>query len=126
MLSEDQLDWLDTLLPQYPDSDIVMHHPPVELGVEFMDRKYPLRKTDRLYEFLTRDGRRRRIFCGHYHSVRAVTHRNLDIFLCAPTSFFIDPGAKNFVMHERDPGYQVLEWMDNGDFRCSGMVVKLG
>ena len=122
-LDREQVDWLATQLRQVPEATIVMHHPPVPLGVKFMDQKYPLRTTDRLYEILTADGTRRRVLCGHYHSVRMVTHRNLDVYLCPPTSFFINPQAEEFELRERGPGYQLLEWLDNGDFRCSSVVV---
>ena len=122
-LSREQVDWLAVQLGNAPEATIVMHHPPVTLGVTFMDNKYPLRGTDRLYEVLTADGIRRRVLCGHYHSVRMVSHRNLDIYLCPPTSFFLNPQAEDFELRERGPGYQILEWLEDGDFRCSTVAV---
>ena len=123
-LDREQVDWLERQLQAAPRATLVMHHPPVPLGVKFMDAKYPLRTSDRLYEVLTSDGIRRRVLCGHYHSVRMVSHRNLDIYLCPPTSFFINPQAGEFELRERGPGYQLLEWQDGGDFRCSSLVVS--
>ncbi len=123
IVDDAQLDWLSDRLAAYPESEIVMHHPPVQLGIPFMDGKYPLRGTERLHEILTADGVTRRIFCGHYHSVRVVTHRNLQVYLCPPTSFFIDARAEEFLLRERNPAYHYLEWTDDGDFRCANIVV---
>ncbi len=112
-----QLDWLAAELAAHPGADIVIHHPPTLLGVPFMDGKYPLTERDRLLDILTADHRPRRVFCGHYHSIRTVRHRNLDIHLCPPTSFFIDPEAEAFRLIDRPPGFQTLEWTEGGDFR---------
>lgn len=124
LLEPIQLAWLARQLRRHPGADLIMHHPPVPLGVKFMDTKYPLRETDQLYDLLTGDGRRRRIYCGHYHSARVVTHRNLEVYLCPPTSFFIDPAADEFTLRERNPGYQYLEWTEAGDFRCATVEVN--
>jgi Icc protein len=117
-----QMDWLRRQISEVPTADIVFHHPPTLLGVAFMDRNYPLRNRGELLGVLTADGRPRRVFCGHYHSVRTVGHRNLHIHLCPPTSFFIDPEVEDeFSMIERPAGFQMLEWTESGDFR---LVVK--
>lgn len=115
----DQIERLAATLERKPDSTLVMHHPPVPLGVRFMDARHPLRETEALLDVLTRGGQRRRVLCGHYHTSRTVSHRNLDIHLCPPTSFFIDPLATEFAMDEQPPGFQLLEWTDGGDFRCT-------
>ena len=112
-----QLDWLANAVMQHPDATIVIHHPPVKMGMPFMDGKYPLRDTERLLAILTADGHRRRVLCGHYHAARTVSYRNMDVLLCPPTSFFIYPGAHEFVMEDHPPGFQLLEWADDGSFR---------
>lgn len=116
-VDEQQLQWLAEALADFPHADVVMHHPPVALGIRFMDGKYPLQDTDRLLELLTTDGNRRRIFCGHYHANRLVSHKNLDVLLCPPTSFFINPSAPDFEMDPHPPGCQLMEWTAEGDFR---------
>ncbi len=112
-----QLDWLAHELVAHPQAAIVLHHPPVPLGIRFMDTKHPLQETDRLLELLTADGRRRRVFCGHYHANRLVSHKNLDVLLCPPTSFFINPSAPDFELDPHAPGCQLMEWTEAGDFR---------
>jgi len=116
-IEEEQLDWLHKAVSSYPHAAIVMHHPPVPMGVRFMDKKYPLRNTGRLIGILTEDGAPRRVFCGHFHSGRTTCYRNLTVHLCPPTSFFIDPAADEFVRLDLPPAYQMLEWTDEGDFR---------
>lgn len=119
----EQVEWLSRALNQYPDADIIMHHPPIPMGVRFMDARYPLHDTDNLLRVLTYDGRQRRVFCGHYHSGRTVTYRNLQIYLCPPTSFFIDPVSEEFRPQDLPPAYQQLEWMEDGSFRSAIIYV---
>lgn len=118
VVDDEQVNWLAKAITIYPEAAVVMHHPPVLMGVPFMDNKYPLRDTQNLLHILTSDGRRRRIFCGHYHTSRAVNHENLEVFLCPPTSFFLDSTHPEFKQEHLPPGYQMMEWTDDGDFRC--------
>lgn len=116
-VDKEQLGWLTKALGQYPQSDIVIHHPPMKMGVSFMDEKYPLKDTDKLLGILRSDGRHRRIFCGHYHTGRMMTHQNLSIHLCPPTSFFINPNADSFEQEFLPPAYLRLSWDEEGNFR---------
>ena len=119
-----QVEWLSRAINQYPDADIIMHHPPVPLGVNFMDEKYPLRDTDDLLQVLTYDEKQRRVFCGHYHNARTVHYRNLEIHLCPPTSFYIDPDPLDFNQEFRRPGYLRLTWGDDGSFIAAPSYVE--
>lgn len=116
-LEAEQLTWLEEAVKLYPQAAIVMHHPPVAMGVRFMDEKYPLRSTGKLLDILTADELPRLVFCGHFHSGRTVCHQNLTVHLCPPTSFFIDPNAGEFRRLDLPPAYQMLEWTDEGGFR---------
>lgn len=124
MIDVDQLSWLEGMIRQFPAGDIVMHHPPLACGVEHMDAKYPLRNNGPLLDLLLEDGRQRRVFCGHYHSARAVAFQNLNVYLCPPTSFFIDPRGERFQLLHRPPGFHLLEWAGDGAFRCADIVVE--
>ncbi|WP_168797620.1 metallophosphoesterase [Neolewinella litorea] len=120
-----QLDWFEKAVRDHPEAPIFMHHPPIKMGVPFMDGKYPLRDTDRLVDILTADNARRRVFCGHYHTPRLVSQDQLDVFLCPPTSFFIQPCEGEFALADHEPGFFLLEWADGGDFRCVEYQVHL-
>lgn len=122
-VDDEQVNWLAKALGQYPQCDIVIHHPPMKMGVRFMDGNYPLRNTENLLSVLRTDGRHRRVFCGHYHTGRMMTHQNLSIHLCPPTSFFIDPDADSFAQLLLPPAYQQLVWDDAGNFRASPTYV---
>lgn len=118
-LDDGQLDSLRSDLADHPRAMLVMHHPPLPMGAVFMDANYPLADTDRLIDLLTADGQRRRVICGHYHTGRSVSHRNLDVYLCPATSFHINPRALTFEMDDLPPHFQLFEWTDEGDFRQS-------
>jgi Icc protein len=116
-VNDDQVEWLTNALKTHPEAAIVMHHPPVPMGVVFMDKKYPLRETGHLLSALTADGQPRRVFCGHYHSGRTVHWKNLEVHICPPTSFYIKPNNEDFQQDFLPPGYLMLEWPDEGGFR---------
>lgn len=118
VVGPDQLKWLAQAIEAYPHAGVVMHHPPVPLGIRFMDEKYPLRETEELLRILTSDGCRRRVFCGHFHSSRTVEYDHLQVHLCPPTSFFLHPSASEFEQVPLPPAYLLLEWTDRGDFRA--------
>lgn len=125
VVDKEQLNWLRKAITAYPRAAVVMHHPPVPMGVRFMDQKYPLRETDDLLRILTSDGRRRRVFCGHFHTPRIVEHENLQVHLCPPTSFFINPTADDFEEVTLPPAYLMLEWTEEGDFRAAPTYVSI-
>lgn len=116
-IDDGQLEWLRTAVARYPYADVVMHHPPILLGVTFMDKKYPLRENGELLDILAADGRHRTVFCGHYHSHRTVTRDRLTVHLCPPTSFYINPDADRFEQQMLPPAYQILEWSLDGALR---------
>ena len=117
-VDDEQVDWLAAALAAYPAADVVMHHPPVPLGVRFMDANYPLHDADRLLDVLLNAPDGRHVFCGHYHSGRTVRHDNLAVHLCPPTSFFIDPDEPEFAQEMLPPAYLWLEWAADGSFRA--------
>jgi len=122
-VDKEQLAWLTKALGQYPQSDIVIHHPPMKMGIAFMDGKYPLSDPEGLLTILRADARHRRIFCGHYHTGRMMTHQNLSIHLCPPTSFFINPDADSFQQEFLPPAYLQLSWDEAGNFRSAPVYV---
>lgn len=117
-LAEEQLRWLSERLAER-NGDLVIHHPPLPLGVRFMDEKYPLREPWALLDILVGANKPcRRVFCGHYHSQRLVRYRNLEVHLCPPTSFHLDPVAEAFEMLDLPPALQLLSWDEENNFSC--------
>lgn len=107
-IDEAQLAWLAAELRAHPAADIVMHHPPFPLGIQFMDEKYPLKNPEALAEVLAAAPGRRRVFCGHYHNSRVVEGDRCTAYLCPPTSFYINGRAERFARVERPAGYQEI------------------
>ena len=123
-LEEAQLSWLTDRLKAHPGAHIVMHHPPIKMGLPFMDNNYALDDTGALREVLHRQAGVVHVFCGHYHSGRTVYEGNLAVHLCPPSSFFIAPDAVEFEQDFLPPAYQRLEWSDDGHLRI--MPIYLG
>ena len=123
IMEEEQLNWLEEELRQFPHADIIMHHPPFKMGLPFMDDNYALRDTERLHELLFGLDRPVRVFCGHYHCQRFLRHRNVLVHLCPPTSFFIQPNAPEFVQDFLPPAYQQIEYRADGEVRVVPVYV---
>ncbi|WP_187270993.1 metallophosphoesterase [Neolewinella aurantiaca] len=122
-VDSNQIEWLGRALQNSPDASVVLHHPPVPMGVTFMDNTYPLKQTNDLIKLLTTDRRPRKVFCGHFHSGRTVRWKNLEVHLCPPTSFFINPDNTAFQQEMLPPAYLMLEWMEDGSFRSTPSYV---
>ena len=123
-VNEEQIGWLTDALKAHPEAPIVMHHPPMPMGVAFMDRKYPLQETENLLSALTADGHPRKIFCGHYHSNRTVNWKNLEVHICPPASFYINPHKEEFEQDFFPAGYLLLEWPEEGGLRVIPQYVE--
>ena len=124
VLEDNQLSWLATKLKDLAGAHIVMHHPPIRMGVAFMDNNYALRDNERLRELLHAQASTVHVFCGHYHSGRTVYEGNLAVHLCPPTSFFIKPEAVEFEQDFLPPAYQQLEWSDDGHLRVTPIYLE--
>lgn len=109
-LEAEQLEWLTTALANSSMPMLAIHHPPCPMGARFMDSKYPLKNYQPLVELLQADGRPIVVLCGHYHFGQQLQSKNLQVYCCPPTSFFIDPLADEFVSVESPPALQMIEW----------------
>ncbi|MCJ0873504.1 phosphodiesterase [Streptomyces sp. AP-93] len=83
-LEPETLRWLDDTLAAAPDRPafVALHHPPVELGLPYIDR-IGLLEPERLAEVLGRHGQVAAVLCGHAHTAAATTFAGLPL-LCAP------------------------------------------
>ncbi len=67
-LDDDQLDWLDRELSSGHPAVVCMHHPPVPVGVPWMDDLI-LQESDRFLRICEAHATLRLILCGHVHHV---------------------------------------------------------
>ncbi len=122
-VGEDQVDWLRGKFEQYPEAHVVMHHPPIKMGLPFMDDNYSLRGAGPLQSLLRERPDNVHVFCGHYHCGRTVRDENLLVHLCPPTSFFIKPHAEAFEQDFLPPAYQQLIWTNEDHLRVIPVFV---
>jgi 3',5'-cyclic-AMP phosphodiesterase len=92
-----QLDWLrNTLAGLQGDLMLFIHHPPMLVGMPFMDQQHPLRERDELQEILSTYPGQIAAFCGHYHIERTVRWKNLLLHVTPSCFFQIDSYSPEF------------------------------
>ncbi|MFD1612149.1 phosphodiesterase [Sphingomonas tabacisoli] len=80
--------WLRTRLAEQPDRDtmIVMHHPPVDTGIEWMTTDPEEPWVTRFAEAIEGHRQIRSIICGHLHRAISVGWRGTNIAICPSTA----------------------------------------
>lgn len=122
-LDADQIGWIGEQLEAHRPTHVAlfMHHPPVLLGCEWMDR-IGLEGRDQLQHLLEQDARFRLVCCGHVH--HESTHRvgAATIVTTPSTGLQFDPVGDQATFVQAPPGYRVVELTDEG---CTTTVVRL-
>ncbi len=110
-LDTEQVDWLRLEVRAAKRRVLVfMHHPPVEMGVKFMDEKYSFSDADEaVYNALFAGPVPVHVFCGHYHTARTTQIGIHSVDLCPSTYFQIDPGKSDFAISHTMPGIRHVE-----------------
>jgi 3',5'-cyclic AMP phosphodiesterase CpdA len=110
-----QLDWLETTLDAAPDrpSLIFMHHPPIKIGISYMDDIALGADDAAKLGALSARYRIERISCGHVHRIVTAPWAGTVVGICPSTAFqyILDlrSEAVPTVTGER-PAYQVHYW----------------
>jgi len=92
---------------------LFMHHPPLPMGVPFMDQNYPLRNSDALLPLLLAHPYPISIFCGHYHVEKSLRLHNIDVHITPSTFFQLNGQIPTFEIDHKRPGYRRIYW--NGE-----------
>ncbi|MEO1198158.1 MAG: phosphodiesterase [Pseudomonadota bacterium] len=68
-LCDERLDWFETKLAEDPDRPtlVMMHHPPFDCGIGFMDAIALLDGRERFAEIVQANAQIERVVCGHHH-----------------------------------------------------------
>jgi 3',5'-cyclic AMP phosphodiesterase CpdA len=117
VLCDQRLDWLADRLAEAPGRPTVllMHHPPYEIGIGFMDKLRCFGRVERLAELVERHPAIERILCGHVHRQTCVRwHGTLASTVPAISFQFalqLDPEAKGLWTPE-PPGIALHLWRD--------------
>ena len=114
-LDADQLDWLRLEVRAAKTRVLVfMHHPPVEMGVPFMDARHRLRDLDlEVYNALFAGPTPVHVFAGHYHTARTTQIGIHAVHLCPSTYFQLDPTTSDFAVAHAMPGVRHVELLDD-------------
>lgn len=107
--------WLATALSSAKGQvHIFMHHPPIVMGVPFMDASHQLNDPDKaLYEVLFSRDVPVHIFSGHYHTARSAQIGIHSVHLCPSTYFQLDPNQAAFAVSHKMPGIRHLSFHGN-------------
>ncbi|APZ90813.1 metallophosphoesterase family protein [Fuerstiella marisgermanici] len=115
-IEERQIAWLTERLSasDQPSVALFLHHPPVEIGSEWMDA-IGLNGRELLQEVVKNDDRIRLICCGHVHHEFQSTIGNAAVFTTPSTGIQFDPAGATPNFAADAPGYRVIEF-DGADF----------
>ncbi len=89
---------------------LFMHHPPLQMGVPYMDTLHALRDTAPLLAVLTEHPHPISIFTGHYHVEKSVRWQNLDIHITPSCYFQIDWRQQHFAVDHHHIAYRYINW----------------
>jgi Icc protein len=89
---------------------LFMHHPPLKMGVPYMDTLHALCDTEPLLAVLTEHPYPISIFTGHYHVEKSVRWKNLDIHITPSCYFQIDWRQEHFAVDHYRIAYRYLNW----------------
>ena len=114
-VSEAQMLWVDGKLQNSRREVVIfMHHPPLNGGVQFMEKNYPLRNREAFAQLLFSCPNPLTVFCGHYHAAVTVQQENVTMHIAPSTFYQIKSQPDDFEMDHHNPGYRVIHFEENG------------
>ena len=108
-ISDKQCQWLSEELSRNINPYIVMHYPPLDSGIVYIDAKHEFKDTDKILRILTDYKKRINVFCGHCHSERLLQYKNLNVFITPSSIAQVDERDTNFKMYHDYVGYRIIE-----------------
>jgi Icc protein len=87
---------------------VFTHHPPIPVGVRYMDANYPFRQMDQMRSLLDDVKHPTAVFCGHYHADRVVQRGAVSVFVTPSLAFQIDPDKDDLVVDHRVPSWRKI------------------
>ena len=122
-IGADQVGWIREQLDQHrPRAAVLfMHHPPVELGLAWLDR-IGLEDARLLQDLLAEEPRIRLVCCGHVHHESSNRIGAAEIVTVPSTGLQFSPVSDVAEFVTAPPGYRLIELGDDG---YSTSVVRL-
>lgn len=117
-LGERQRDWLTRELTAEPTrpTAIFLHHPPVQVGSEWLDR-IGLDDADPLLTLLRQHPQIKLVACGHIHQELTGRFNSLLVLATPSTGVQFQPEAETLVVDPASPGLRILKLEADGSFR---------
>jgi 3',5'-cyclic-AMP phosphodiesterase len=117
-LSDKAITTLDSDLAAFRDRPVVvcMHHPPVPIGSAWLDR-ISLGNPGEFFAVAARHPQVRVVLAGHVHQDFDGMHGNVRVLTTPSTCVQFAPGADDFAIDPRPPGYRWLELHSDGALR---------
>ena len=89
---------------------LFMHHPPLLMGVPYMDESHALRERQPLLDVLTAHPYPITVFTGHYHVEKSLRWKNLDVHVTPSCFFQIDWRQRDFAVDHYRIAYRHIVW----------------
>ncbi len=116
-LKQDELDFLNKKLNENLDKHVLvcLHHPPVEIGSEWMDRMR-LNNPDDFFNVLDGYDHIKAVLWGHIHQEFTSERHGVTLMATPSTCVQFMPGAGQYTKDGRAAGYRYLRLNASGDF----------
>lgn len=114
-VSQIQLDWIANNTSFSTGQCLLfLHHPPVDCNCRFMDSRYPLANRDDVFKIIRKIPAISHIFCGHYHTEKAVFVEGKSIFITPSTMHQISQTERGYSESSRLAGWRKIECDSTG------------
>lgn len=109
-ISPQQLAWLDQGLAATDDPTVIfMHHPPLVVGVPYMEDQYALQNREEVRHLLLQQKQPVTVFTGHFHVDKSVHYQNIDLHVSPSCFFQIDWRVPDFKVDHHRIAYRWIE-----------------
>ena len=125
-LGEEELDFLAGTLSREAEQPVVifMHHPPVAVGCEWLDRQR-VSNADELERIIRGANNVRAIFCGHVHQATETAWAGTTVYTTPSTCFQFAAHSANFAMSDDRPGYRWINLHADGHLATGVKVLEI-
>lgn len=115
-LQQDELDLLDELLKGNQDKHVLvcLHHPPVEIGSEWMD-SMRLENPEEFFAVLDKYDHIKAVLWGHIHQEITTKRNNVRLMASPSTCVQFMPGSGEYRKDSRTAGYRYLKLNFSGE-----------
>lgn len=99
---------------------LFMHHPPLPMGVPYMDNNHAIHENGELLEVLSTHPFPISIFTGHYHVEKSLRWKNLDVNITPSCFFQINWRQEEFAVDHHNCAFRWIDW--DGEYLQHGLL----